>query len=71
MMLVSKINKNYKPDSKFDTTKIDYLNNKYIQLTGEQIKNRMDNFMKWFKHIVDLIDSPTSNILKDIFNNEF
>ena len=58
MMLISQINEGYKSEGKEDTSSLDYLNKKYSPLSGEKIKIRLENFMKWHRYIVDFMKSP-------------
>lgn len=47
MMLISKKNANYKHDENAYITSINELNKKYTTISGEKIKFRLENFMRW------------------------
>jgi hypothetical protein len=75
-MLVSQINEGYKGNDRQDTSSLDYLTKKYTDISGEKIKTRLENFMKWHRYIVDFMNSPNkqivdqfSNIIKDMIPN--
>lgn len=65
-MLISQTNEGFKDqdDPSQDKTSLDYLNKKYTPLSGEKIKSRLENFMKWHRYIVDFMKSPQHNIVE-------
>jgi hypothetical protein len=68
MMLISKINKHFKDDDQLnvDKSSLDYLNKKYIRLSGPEIKTRLENFMKWHRYIVDFMNSPNKKLVEQL-----
>lgn len=61
MMLISQKNDGYENEEKQNITSLDYLNKKYTRLSGEKIKARLENFMKWHSYIVysNIITMPS------------
>lgn len=66
-MLISKPNKNFNKDTEI-TSHTDYLQRKYMALSGPEIKRRMENFMKWHRYMVEFNESPKRNIVEYLAN---
>ncbi len=55
MMLISKLNPNF-IDNQETNVSLEYLNNKYIPLNGYEIKTRLENFMRWYRSIIVIVE---------------